>query len=101
MAEAIFTPIRFIPNKDIDFGVTVKKRVSEYFKSKNLSRRGDYRIWTKVFVVPMFLLVPFGFLLANAFAGNLLVFYGLWLAMGFGLCGCGTAIMHDACHGAL
>ncbi len=101
MAEAIFTPIRFIPNKDIDFGVTVKKRVSEYFKSKNLSRSGDYRIWTKVFVMPMFLLVPFGFLLANAFADNLLVFYGLWLVMGFGLCGCGTAIMHDACHGAL
>lgn len=101
MAEGKFKAIRFVPNKDKDFGVTIRKRVNEYFKSNKISRTGDYRIWIKVIVMPLLLLVPFGFILTNSFGDNLWVFYGLWLMMGIGLCGCGAGIMHDACHGAL
>ncbi len=101
MTETTFEPIRFVSKDDKDFGKTVKKRVKEYFKSNNIDRTGDYRIWIKVVIMPLLLLVPFGFLLTNAFADSLLIYYGLWLMMGIGLCGCGTGIMHDACHGAL
>lgn len=96
-----FKAIRFIPAGDADFGTTVKRRVSEYFKSRNISRTGDYRIWVKVVTLPLLYLVPFVFIMANMFSGNLLIFYGLWLLMGIGLAGCGFSIMHDACHGAL
>ncbi|MCP4457205.1 MAG: acyl-CoA desaturase [Cytophagales bacterium] len=93
--------VKFISKGDKDFGITVRKRVSDYFKEKNIARTGDYRIWVKVFVLPMLLLVPFALILTNFFTGSLFLFYALWLLMGIGLAGCGLGIMHDACHGAI
>lgn len=100
MAAERFKSVRFVPKNDKDFGITVKKRVHEYFKSRGISRTGDYRIWIKAIVMPILYLAPFMLILSNAFGQSLLVFYGLWLLMGLGLAGCGFSIMHDACHGA-
>jgi len=93
--------VKFIPKNDSEFGLTVRKRVDEYFKSKKISKTGDYRVWIKVIVLPLLYLVPFIFIVTNMYGGSLLAFYGLWLLMGIGLAGCGLGIMHDACHGAL
>ncbi len=101
MKVGTFNAVKFISKGDQDFGVTVRKRVNEYFKTKKIPKTGDYRIWIKVLALPLLLLVPFILILTNVFAGNLLGFYGLWLLMGGGLAGCGLGIMHDACHGAI
>jgi linoleoyl-CoA desaturase len=101
MGAGTFKAIKFIPKGDRDFGVTLKKRVNEYFKSNNISRTGDYRIWIKVIVMPLLFLAPFALIMTNMFSDNLLIFYGLWVLMGIGMAGCGLGIMHDACHGAI
>ncbi len=101
MRNEAFRAVRFIPKDDQDFGIAVRKRVNEYFKSNKISKRGDYRIWIKVMVLPSILLGAYGLLISNYFSSNLFVFYGLWLMMGVGLAGSGLGIMHDACHGAI
>jgi len=101
MSTSDFKPIRFIPKDDKDFGITVRKRVNEYFKSNNIEKTGDYRIWIKVIILPLMYLVPFVLILTNVFGGNMWIFYALWVMMGIGLAGCGLGIMHDACHGAI
>jgi linoleoyl-CoA desaturase len=101
MAEAAFKRVNFIPNDSKEFGNAVRNRVKEYFKSNNISQTGDYRIWLKVFLLPLILLIPFGLILTNSYSDSLLLFYCLWLIMGVGLAGSGAGIMHDACHGAL
>jgi len=101
MGKATFKRVNYIPKNDRDFGMTVRKRVNEYFKNNKIDRTGDYRIWIKVAILPLLLIVPFGLILTNQFSNNLAIFYGLWVMMGIGLAGAGTGIMHDACHGAL
>ncbi len=101
MVSRTFNAVKFIPQNDTGFGTTVRKRVSEYFKTKNISRKGDYRIWIKVIILPSLYLAPFAIILSNGFYGSSWAFYSLWVLMGIGLAGCGLGIMHDACHGAL
>ena len=101
MQETKFNPIRFVPKDDNEFGIILRKRVNEYFRSNNKSKLGDYRIWIKVIVMPVLYLAPFALLLTGWFSENLWVFYGLWVMMGVGLAGCGLAIMHDANHSAI
>jgi linoleoyl-CoA desaturase len=101
MTSTTFNAVKFVSQNDTGFGTTVRKRVSEYFKTKNISRKGDYRIWIKVILLPTLYLAPFAIVLSNSFYGSLWAFYSLWVLMGIGLAGCGLGIMHDACHGAL
>lgn len=101
MEQTTFKSVKFISKTDRVFGTTVRKRVNEYFKSNNISKTGDYRMWLKVIALPLLYLVPFAIILTGVFSTNLLVFYALWLLMGLGLAGSGLSIMHDACHGSL
>ncbi|MBL4704584.1 MAG: acyl-CoA desaturase [Flavobacteriales bacterium] len=96
-----FNPVQFISRDDKEFGKILKKRVNNYFKSNNIAKTGDYRIWIKVIVMPLIYLIPFALMLTNWFSDQLFIFYGLWIIMGIGIAGCGLAIMHDANHGAL
>ncbi len=101
MSAVLFKPVRFVSNKDGDFGKAVSTRVNEYFRSKNIPRLGDYRIWIKIIALPLLYIVPFAIIMRGVFSDSLLMFYALWLVMGVGLAGCGLGIMHDACHGAI
>jgi linoleoyl-CoA desaturase len=100
MGETTFQAVRFVAKDDKGFGNTVKKRVSEYFKTKNIRKTGDYRLWIKAIVLPVIYITPFVLILTNMASSSLLLFYALWIIMGIGLAGCGLGIMHDACHGA-
>lgn len=101
MPKSKFQAINFLPDNDKEFGTTLRKRVDNYFKSKGISKTGDYRIWIKVLVLPLMYLTPFAIILSNQFSNNTLLIYGLWIMMGIGVAGCGLGIMHDANHGAL
>ena len=101
MAELSYNPPRFSSHNREDFGPTLRKRVNAHFKSNNISKTGDYRIWIKVILLPLFYLIPFVIIITNSFSNHLLPFYSLWLLMGLALAGCGLSVMHDACHGSL
>ena len=101
MEKSTFKAVKFKPNNDREFGITLRKRVNAYFKEKKISKTGDYRIWIKVIVMPLLYLVPFGILLSGIASFSLLLFYGLWVLMGVGLAGCGLGLMHDANHGSI
>lgn len=101
MQNNSFQAPRYSTKRKSDFGPTVKKRVNEYFKSNNISKTGDYRIWIKAILLISLYIVPFVFLLNYGASLNLITFYGLWLMMGVGIAGMGLGIMHDACHGSM
>jgi len=101
MAASTFNPVRFSPKDQNDFGKTVKKRVSAYFKTNNISKHGDYRMWIKIVVMTLIYLIPFSLILLNVVSDYLLLFYACWLVMGIGIAGIGLGVMHDANHGAL
>ncbi len=101
MEKATFKAVKFVPNQDREFGITLRKRVNAYFKSNKISKTGDYRIWIKIIIMPLIYLTPFALILTGMFSDNLVLYYGLWILMGVGLAGCGLGIMHDANHGAI
>ncbi len=101
MEKTSFQAPKFASNPKSGFGSTVRKRVNDYFKTNNKSKTGDYRIWIKVFAMPLLYLAPFIILLLYGTSFNLFIFYGLWLLMGIGIAGMGLGVMHDACHGSL
>ena len=53
--------------------------------------------WKSVAIISMYL-VPYALMVAGLGAGNLWLFYGLWLMMGVGMVGIGCSIMHDSNH---
>ena len=40
MAEKAFRTLKFKPNNTKEFGITLRKRVNEYFKTKDIDRTG-------------------------------------------------------------
>lgn len=101
MQAGTFQAPRFSKHAKDGFGPTVRKRVNDYFQSKNISKTGDYRIWLKIAIMPLFFIGPFVMLLLYGDQMPLWSYYGLWLLMGFSIAGMGLGIMHDAVHGSL
>ncbi len=95
-----FRPVRFVNKDDKEFIVTLKKRVDEYFTSRNLSKNADYRYWLKVIGMLLLYFAPLTTIAFGKFS-NMWVFYGLWLITGIGIAGIGLGIMHDANHGSV
>lgn len=94
-----FQPKRFSKKKDTDFAKTLRKRVNEYFASKQVSRHANTQMVVKTVVMILMYFVPFGLILSGVVSPTWL-FMGLWVLMGVGLAGIGLSIMHDANHGA-
>lgn len=90
---------RFSNQKDRDFLTTLRKRVNEYFETKNISKHANAdTIWKTVVMFTMYfapLIAMFAFGITNPW-----LFIGLWVVMGFGAAGIGVNVMHDANHGA-
>ena len=82
-----------------DFTKTLRRRVDEYFKEKNLSRKGDWRLHVKSFMMIALYFVPWA-LITWGFAGQGWGFWAAEFIMGLGLAGIGMNVMHDANHDA-
>ena len=91
--------VSFANHKDTEFVQLVRKRVSDYFKSKNISRYGNGKMVIKSVVMLSLFFVPYFLMMFGIVSAPLLV-YGMWLIMGTGMAGIGMSIMHDANHGA-
>lgn len=91
--------VRFAPKGMDSFYDTVKDRIKEYFERNNISPYANARMWIKTAVMMLLYFVPYFIILTGWGAGSTLLFFGLWILMGFGMSGIGTAVMHDANHG--
>jgi linoleoyl-CoA desaturase len=92
--------IRFT-NKDKNrnqFFSTLRQRVDQHFKDKNISRHHNSTMVVKTIILLSCYIVPFIVLLVvQPAAGPGMI---CWALMGFSLAGIGMSIMHDANHGA-
>lgn len=90
---------RFSSSKKSEFDSTLQKRVNEYFKTNNINKQGDYRIWIKtVFMISLWF-VPYTLMMTGVVSSA----WGVWISyaiMGVAMAGIGLTVMHDACHGS-
>ncbi len=91
--------INFSNNTSTEFFESVRKRVNEYFKTKNISKSGNYKMVIKSIVMLSIYFIPYTFLISGQIE-NPWIIWGLWVIMGFGMAGIGLSIMHDANHGS-
>lgn len=82
-----------------EFYRTLRKRVNQYFKQKEIRKTGNGSLYLKAWVLFISMLGPFA---ALFFIPNLPVwrYLAVWLLMGVAMAGIGLAIMHDSVHGA-
>lgn len=90
--------VSFSKETNVEFYKTLRSRVNNYFKEKNISRHANATMVIKTIVMLAIYLVPFGFLFVSGL--NSWVYILCWIGMGIGMAGCGLSIMHDANHGA-
>jgi linoleoyl-CoA desaturase len=87
------------PNRGAaSFADDVKERVQEYFSSRNLSDKADFRMVIKGLALIAMTIVPYGLILSNQFGPWTML--GLAVIMGMGVAGIGFSVSHDALHGA-
>ena len=89
--------IRFSKDHNQDFYKALQQRVSNYFKTENISRHGNINMFIKTFAMLAIYLVPFSMLFIFE---NPILLTLMWVLMGFGMAGIGLSIMHDANHGS-
>ncbi|CAL1518933.1 acyl-CoA desaturase [Chitinophaga sp. MM2321] len=93
--------VRFPSRGNASFFDAVKAGVDQYFKSNDLSPYGNINMWVKAAVMLLLYLGPYVCIITGVGDSHVWLFLGLWFLMGLGMVGIGTAIMHDANHGAL
>jgi linoleoyl-CoA desaturase len=84
---------------ETDFAEELKRKVSEYFKNKHLSTKGNIWLYFKSFVLVSIYVIPWVIIIVvpmSAWSGLLLC-----VVIGIGEAGIGMSVMHDAAHGAL
>lgn len=90
--------VRFsLPDKE-KFFQTLRNRVNGYFRTNEISRNGDWRMYSKTLAMLAIYLVPFAFILTNTLP--LWAVFIMYAIMGIGLVGIGMSVMHDANHGS-
>ncbi|HEU4716880.1 MAG TPA: acyl-CoA desaturase [Bacteroidia bacterium] len=90
--------IRFTGTGKPQFAAAVRKNVNAYFREKNFSTKGGWRMTLKTLAMLGLYVVPFVFVFL--FTMNPWVFLLLSVVMGAGMAGTGMAVMHDAAHGS-
>jgi linoleoyl-CoA desaturase len=92
--------IQFLTNdkKEQEFSETLKKRINAYFKSKNISQKGNFWMFLKAIILLSIYIVSFLALVLFPMRPSLGILIAI--VMGIGEAGIGMSVMHDAAHGA-
>lgn len=91
--------VRFSKKSDqTEFFRTLNGRVNEYFKSNNISKYGNWKLYVQSAVVFAIFLTPYFLILSNAF--NQWMMLLLTVVLGAGMAFVGMCVMHDGNHGA-
>lgn len=81
-----------------EFGKEIRKRVNQYFRDNKISRKGDWRLFSKTIILFTLFLVDYYFLFY--FSVPFWVQLILWAVLVPISAGIGFSVMHDANHGA-
>jgi len=81
------------------FSKTLRTRVNEYFKTKNLSKQANANMVIKTIIMLSLFLVPL-IILSTGFITTPLALFAMYLTSGIGMAGVGMSVMHDANHGS-
>jgi linoleoyl-CoA desaturase len=90
--------VRFVNKDKGQFTATLRKNVNEYFKSRQISTKGNLRMILKSIVMISLYVVPFVLMLTLPLSGWMI--FPIALVMGVGMAGIGMSVMHDAVHGS-
>jgi linoleoyl-CoA desaturase len=90
--------VTFANRDSAQFVEQIKRRVSDYFESRNLSQKANAAMVVKTIVLLTMTFGTYGLLLTNWFTPWQML--GLVVVMGVGLAGIGFSVSHDALHGA-
>jgi linoleoyl-CoA desaturase len=85
-------------NKSENFTAVLRKNVNQYFRDKEISSKGNYKMILKSVAMISLYLVPFILLLTLPISGWFALL--LFTVMGIGMAGIGMNVMHDAIHGS-
>jgi linoleoyl-CoA desaturase len=91
--------VKFNNNSNTVFITDLRSRVSDYFKTRNISTYGNASMYFKSVMMITAYLIPY-FILLLAGISNVWLTGALWVSMGFASAGIGLSIMHDANHGS-
>ncbi|MBI3503115.1 MAG: acyl-CoA desaturase [Bacteroidetes bacterium] len=80
------------------FMSTLRKNVNEYFKSKGISTKGNWKTVLKTAAMLAIYLTPFILMFTVNMFGWMI--FPLAVIMGIGMAGTGMAVMHDGLHGS-
>ena len=90
--------VTFQPCDASKFVAELKLRVAEYFESRHLSEKADWRMVFKTICMLTLTWGTYALIMTNWFSP--LAMLGLAIVMGVGLAGTGFSVSHDALHGA-
>lgn len=99
MSNSYPNSVTFSNDKDSEFTSTLRNRVANYFKQKNVTRFGNRTMVLKTIVMVSVYFIPFIFIVSGSIQ-SMLLYLILWSLMGLGMAGIGLSIMHDANHGS-
>lgn len=88
--------LKFQPAGKESLQKELRTAVYQYFKDRDISINGDYRMIIKSSIILLLYFIPFVLILTNT-----LPIWAMWLLtvfMGLSVAGIGMGIMHDACH---
>jgi linoleoyl-CoA desaturase len=92
--------IQFIAENqnELAFSETLKRRVNDYFNSKNISQKGNFWMYFKAIILLTTYILSFLMVILLPLEPS----SGVMIAilMGIGEAGIGMSVMHDAAHGA-
>jgi linoleoyl-CoA desaturase len=91
--------IKFSKAGNTDMITLLRKRVDEYFASRNISKTGNTEMVIKTISMISLYSIPYVLMVTGVFS-NAWILFGMWILMGFGMAGIGLSIMHDANHGS-
>ena len=94
-----YKDFKFSTHLDNDFRKILRKRISDYFKSNNISKNANTGMVLKTITMICLYFIPY-FMMMFGLIENMWIILTMWIIMAFGMSGIGLSIMHDANHGS-
>ena len=85
-----YSKVTFAKDHNEEFYKVLRKRVSEYFKTKNISRHANVSMVIKTFVMLLIYISPLVLLLTVSMPIGFVLL--MWVIMGFGMAGIGLSV---------
>lgn len=90
--------VKFSKRTANDFYDTLNKRINQYFETKHIQRKGNWKLLLKSIIMFAIFIVPYILILSLDIPSWLMLI--MCVVIGIGMAGVGMNVMHDGNHGA-